>query len=410
MSNGAVDYKLDLETADTQLMYAPWNVRTLKIRVSVSEDKQNKLPPLRLRPQRQVQMKGAVCGLADESDAFLISWGGGHEAGPCIKADDEGHVEGCVQLKANQTSNIFLNVHHRGPDTPETAVLSLEAYDPTNNQVYASLKVNLVKTAVDVSTIQRLTQTNPGVWEIKAGNSLPTYDPRWHPKADVAYVVANPLPLQIQQDEFKLRVLWDGKLIAVIDDRTRPSMLDANLDSDKYLPGGVYFDLFQWDAEFVVLRAWFFWLNTNIPDHIITVGRHEVPDAERFDFLIRRKTGHIGLACTDLHWREMWGRREEMEKTVTGYMGFTGSTLLRTGLNHILDTNMPSVLPGDLIIKKNLPNDLLLEFIKREAAAFAKADDKGKETLLDAGNQAHVPTLGNIGMDPLLVGQDVRQE
>ncbi|MCZ7669031.1 MAG: hypothetical protein M5U34_18485 [Chloroflexi bacterium] len=38
------------------------------------------------------------------------------------------------------------------------------------------------------------------------------------------------------------------------------------------------------------------------------MGRHEVPDAERFDLLLRPGDGLVTLACTDLHWREMWGQ------------------------------------------------------------------------------------------------------
>jgi hypothetical protein len=65
--------------------------------------------------------------------------------------------------------------------------------------------------------------------------------------------------------------------------------------------------LFDFDEWHVALRIWFFWLDANIGDGFF-IGRHEVPDAERFDLLIRKKDGVVTLACTDLHWREVWGQ------------------------------------------------------------------------------------------------------
>ncbi len=414
MATGSIKFALDESNQDAALAYRPWSVRTLKVVVSVTAVNQNNFPALRLRTKRMADKDatGITCGYADQNDDFVISWGGGHEDGPCVKASDDGHIEGCVPLTTTTTSNIFLNVHHRGPGVPATAVLTLEAFDENDNdKVYARLTVTLQKPTVNASNILQLNPTTFGKWQTNAGTLLPTYDPRWHPETDVTYVSSDAIPLQVQQDKFALRFLWGGQEIAVIEDKTRPSMLDPNFSADKYKPGGVHFELFHWDDEFIVLRIWFSWLNIRIPDHIWKVAKHEVPDAERFDLLIRRKTGSIGLACTDLHWREMWGRCEKQDEPITGYIGLTGGTLIRVGIEDIMNKKLPRSLPENLTIKKKLPYDLLLDFVKREAAAFAEEeDDGGGEVTLGPGNQAHVPTLNNVVFDPILVGRDVRYE
>ena len=413
MASGSINFALDGNSQNAVLVYRPWSVRTLKVVVSVTAVNQNNFPALRLRTKRMADkdVTGITCGYADDNDDFVISWGGGHENGPCIQASDDGHVEGCIPLEAAATSNIFLNVHHRGPGVPETAVVTLEAYNENeNNKVYASLNVTLQKPVVDASNIVQLHAATSGNWQTNAGTLLPTYDPRWHPDSDVTYVSSASIPLQVQQDEFTLRFLWGGEEIAMVEDKTRPSMLDPDFSADKYQPGGVHFELFHWDNEFFALRIWFSWLNIRIPDHIWKAAKHEVPDAERFDLLIRRKTGHIGLACTDLHWREMWGRCEDLDEPVTGYIGLTGGTLIRVGIEDIMNKKLPQNLPDNLVIKKKLPYDLLLEFVKREADAFADQDDNAKDVTLGPGNQAHVPTLNNVVFDPMLVGKDVRYE
>jgi hypothetical protein len=406
MNTAQIIFPLDQGESTATLIYRPWGIRTLKIQVTVSEEKAGDFPALRLRPRRMADTAatGMACGYADAGDAFLVSWGGGHEPGPCIKASDDGHVEGCVPLAADDTSNIFLNLKHQGPATPETAVLTLEAYDPETDDVKASLAVTLQKPAAYPEDQMRLERREGGGWEMGNGRLLPAYDPRWQPHQEVTYRQVEPLPLAIRRDGRTLRVFWDGdKEIITIHDRTRPSMLDDDLPPEQYAPGGVDVELFDWDEEYVVLRVWFAWLNVNIPFHVARLEstQHEVPDAERFDFLIRKKNGKIALACTDLHWREMWGVMDDMP--VTASVGLTAGTLLKLAFDKVV---MDKLVKG-----QKLPYDMLLGFVQRQAEDFARLDDASEEkTVLAPGLQAHVPTLDNVTQSPNLTSRDVRYE
>src|SRR5690606_21791353 len=180
-------------------------------------------------------------------------------------------------------------------------------------------------------------------------------------------------------------------------DQTSPSTLTG--DPALFTPGGLRSELFNWDKDYLALRVWFVWLNTRIPrDH--KVATHEVPDSERFDFLIRKKNGKIPLACTDLHWREMWGVMTDMP--IKAKVGLTFRTLVRAGGYEI---------PAKLVGGPNLPYDLLLGFVQREAESFAKLDDKNeKREVLTPGLQAHVPSLDNVDHSPTLTSRDVRYE
>lgn len=383
-----------------ELIYQPFATRTLKIQVSTTTN----LPALRLRPciRGDLANTGIVCGYADEGDAFLISWGGGHETGPCIKASDEGHVEGCVPLGPDDTSNIFFNVTHLGPDVPDSAALTLEAYIEGTDTVHASLTITLKKPAsFPANDLMRFQPDGNGRWRVTGGHTLPNYDPRWWPNKELSYTAVDQVPLlEIRQDKTQLSVYWANQNLPIITitDQTRPSTLTG--DPIYFTPGGLRLELFDWSDQFVALRVWFIWLNVRIPRD--KVFQHEVPDAERFDFLIRKKNGKVALACTDLHWREKWVKPRKANTPVLADMGFTAGTLLM-GINNEVRKN--------LVASDEFDYDLLLEFVRRSAKRFAKLDDEGREELLlDAGLQAHVPTLVNMDGSPQLTSQDVRYD
>jgi hypothetical protein len=290
-----------LEQADNhgKLVYRPWSTRTLKLKVTG----EGGMPALRIRPRdmRPDETKAGIFrGYASQSDTFFISWGGGHEEGPCVKAEDVlGAFERCVPLENGQQSTLFFNVSHVGPDVPDEATVILEAYEEDSGDVLSTLTVQLLKPAALPDGVVRLEEVEEDYWQVKGGPYLPAYDSRWWPASDVAYEEHEPVSLHIRRDDNKLLIYWadQDEPIATITDHTRPSILDRD---------ALAFELFAFKHGFLALRSWFFWLDKNI-GHGFFIGRHEVPDVERFDMLIRPDDGRVVFACTDAHWREIWG-------------------------------------------------------------------------------------------------------
>jgi hypothetical protein len=156
----------------------------------------------------------------------------------------------------------------------------------------------------------------------------------------------------------------------------------------------------------VALRIWFFWLDKNIGKAFF-VGRHEVPDAERFDMLIRRQDGATTLACTDLHWRETWGRvtRGEPLKATLGLSREAKIKLAEGAMS-----KMWRVWQRAEDVDHKRPYNPL-PYIERMAATLGQ---EAVGTVRAKGTEAHLPALQNVettdedGRPPRMTSSDVR--
>lgn len=394
MTGEVISFPLDRAPETAVLVYRPWGTRTLKLSVSTG----SVTPALRIRPSTihpEDTANRIYRAYADDSDAFIISWGGGHEPGPCLKSKDVLYAfERCTEMEAGDSSMIFFNVTHVGPDVPAAATVTIEAYNEGSGDVFATLPVTLQKPAAYPAGAVRLVEASPNIWQPQ-GDMLAVYDPRWWPKG-VSYVAAGELPLIIQRQQAALSVQWRGRETAVITDDTKPSILDME---------AVFFELFHFDEWHVALRAWFFWLDAKVGGGFF-VGRHEVPDAERFDMLIRRVDGIVTLACTDLHWREVWGEVDGSPLRAT--LGLSRETKLKLAEEEL------GKLWGTWKGEKQLDHDRVydpIRFIER------LAEERGKEQAgiqRAKGTEAHLPMLHNVeqryeeGRPPRMTSSDVR--
>jgi len=277
------------------IYYRPWSVRTIKLVLTTPEP----LPPLRLRPRHINPKEGVFHGFADDSEAFIISWGRGHETGPCIKTGDYlAAFERCVALEPEEVNYLYFNLHHVGPDLPATATLTLEAFDEASGQVVAVLPIRLERAATLPTDIARLQRVEREVWKIQNGRYLPHYESRWWPDENLSYDPVETIPLSLHREKDRLLVTWSGHVVVEVEDQTRPSVLDTD---------GIHAELFSFDEWHIALRLWFFWFDAHIERSSLW-KTHQVPDVKRFDFLLRRSDGQAVLACTDNHFRETWGQ------------------------------------------------------------------------------------------------------
>jgi len=380
MNSDFIPFHLEQASQDGgQWDYRPWGTRTLKIRLATARDQ----GPLRLRWANTGQKDGLACAFCGPDAAFTISWGGGHEADVPVRTKDKwGAFEEIEPVLASGEPNfVYFNISHSGELLPESVALTLEAYPDGGGTAVSTLTLHLQKPDHLPESIMRVTLAAGQRWEVTAGEFLPLYDCRWWPARAVTYEQAAVPPLALQRDGRQLLVQWEGQTVAKIVDQTRPLVLDQ--------PDDVKFELFQFITprrEYLALRIWFFWLNTKIPVLALGgLGRHEVPDAERFDLLLRKKDGRVTLACTDLHWREMWG--QVIEPPLVGTIGLNLQQKAELG-----EEKLGSVFKKAAKDTRRDYNPI--GYIERLAEDLAQ--DNEEETLRAKGTEAHVPMLNNV--------------
>ncbi len=400
----SIEFRLDQTTPQAgTLVYLPHGTRSLRMRIST----ETALPPLRIRPLNHRpadQPDGLFCGYEDGATAvsatFELSWGGGHEAGPPAKSKDKFKAfEEVTPLAPGDFQVIIMNLTHLGSALPASDTLTLVAVaDETPDEIHATLVVTLLRpTDFPTEGVSRMAQDALGVWSPTAGSYLPQYDTRWWPEERVTYTAVDTPPLTIRQDNAALHVYWQDHPIAHITDHTRPSILTDG--------GLVRLDLFNFDDYYYALRLWFFWLNVNI-GHGFFIGRHEVPDVERFDLLIKKSDGLVTLACADLHWREAWGLATETP--VRGTLGLARETKIALaeeklgGLWMQIWGKKATAADSQPETAYN-PLRYVTRLAKREATTTTPMVARAK------GTEAHIPMWHNVETDnERLTSSDVR--
>jgi hypothetical protein len=360
--------------------YRPGGTRTIKLEIKTAVDQK----PLRLRWRDAKRQDDLVCAFVGPHDDFVISWGGGHEPDPPVRTQDRwGAFEEVVPVLAKDEPNFtYFNITHvSAGDLPASVPLVLEAYPDGGGDAVSALSIRLVKPAALPAQVMQIAAAETGQrWLVTAGDSLPEYECRWWSSRTVTYAAVSAPPLTIVREKNELLVQWEGTIVARILDQTKPPVLDRAND--------VKFDLFHFDAlgvDYVALRIWFFWLDKNVKSFAIGgVGRHEIPDAERFDLLLRPGDGLVTLACTDLHWREMWGQTTQPPLQAT------------VGLNWKQKTDLGEEKLGELFHKAGKDgrrdyNPLeYIQFLAHDLAGTAETTVRAK------GSAAHVPSLSNV--------------
>lgn len=404
-------FKLDkpVSQAVQPLFYRPWGIRTIKVKFATHTD----LPKLWIRPLNVLPEEtalGIYKAYADDSRSLHVTWGGGHENGPCIKSKDLlAAFETPAALQAGDTGYLYFNLIHAGSELPEQASLTLRTFAclKSDGKTVESEQARLIlqlQPPINLPSLDEIQCLVPAeqdnIWVVTPGHYLPCYDSRWWPSSDIRYELSQQLPLIVRIEQGELCIDWEkpGNTIAVIQDYTNPSVL--------LLGESLAFDLFAFDPWSVVLRVWFIWVDKYIGGGYF-LGRHEVPDSERFDLIIRRKDGRVLLAGTDLHWREVWARvlPNKILRATLGMPRETAILLARQKLgetwSEIWQKSLHRQVDEVEIIEVNNPVEpFIRRLAEREATVTIKA----------GGTEAHLPTLHNVEQrrPPVMTSSDVR--
>ncbi len=396
----SIEFWLDDPNPSAELCYLPYGTRSVRVTVKT---KAQSMPSV-IQPEAFLQADqdaGLFCGYEDgvtsraEAD-FELSWGGGQEQGPPTNAEDVmGAFERAIPLEAGMERVLIFNLTHIGRNIPDQAQLTLVAIDVETGEKRSYLTITLTKPQSFQPDIARMVMAPDGSWQVQPGAQLPVYEGRWWPESQVKYTAApSNIPLTVQPNETKgqLNIYWNGTHIAKIDDKTDPPVLREGI---------IRAEIYDFDRDYIALRVWFFWLNINI-GHGFFIGRHEVPDSERFDFLILAKDGSVPLACTDLHWRESWGQGSELPIRATiGLARETKIALAKEGLGKLWDRVWG---------KPKKENDRAynpLPMVRK--LAMRHANGRGAIVNRAKGTEAHVPMIHNMDMSmETLTSSDVR--
>lgn len=391
-----ITFPLHQPQTTAALTYLPFGTTTIRFVVRSDQP----LPPLLIRPlcflAAEVE-KGLFVAHEDEaqnpvSAHFAVSWGGGQEKGlPAYSEDRLGAFETNVAVPAGGQKTLMFNLTHLSGQAISSTPLTFIAFEEAQpERIVARLVLTLQAPAGVLPTPHLLRQTRPGEWEVRPGTHLPSYQGRWQPGA-VSYKPAAvpPLTLRHQTEQATLLVQWQGRTIAQIEDHTTPSIFDLD---------HITADVFEFDDYYVALRLWFFWLDINI-GHGFFIGRHEIPDVERFDFLILKSTGQIRLACTDFHWRESWG--VAYEEPVRATIGLSTETKIKMAQS-TLSTLWQKLWGSKPAASVYDPLPFVRKLAKREAVS-------GPLVVRQKGTEAHVPMLQNVdSSQEALTSSDVR--
>ncbi len=346
MRDVAITFNVDpSHTDEVTVDYLPFGTRALKLKVVNTAGPTD--VPLVLRPANLAQSTGRFAAYADDRRDIWVTWGGGHEGGPCAHGKDIGWQETCAPLARGDSSYTYFHVTHR----PETdtgplshATLTLFAVAGDTSTPAGRLKINLhtpqAETLHDPVRPDYSTEHNSGQILLR-GSQTPTYLSRWWPDPHIEYTEARVPDLSIHYQPVHERPAWPwlrlwravgaalvgqpGRLDVQL--AGRPIMsITGNVEPALFYQRWIRPELYRfYSSRYVVLRLWFFWLDTGLD--VVRHHIHEIPDIERFDLLIDLQEERAVYAGTDLHWREMWGAVQD--EPVQAHVGLSAGNLLR---------------------------------------------------------------------------------
>lgn len=295
----------------------PFGTTTLKLRITNPKNVAGKYI---LRPVNIPEKFGkeTFFGHEDNGKDLIVSWGGGHKFGNCVLAKDatyklarkdiEFPIEVCSDVSDMVSSITFFNITHVSGETTNHNI-TLGGFLLDQQSMLPEFSLKLECSFPEILDPVRLDRS--GYLRVFTGQSIPDYVNRWWPSSSIQYSnKIKTLPLvSLQIAEERLTIKINNKLIIEYSDAILFSEILKNYTFDV--------DLFSFTENHLVIRVWFFWLKL---DGLSTLG-HELPDIERYDFIVDIVNEKVVYAATDTHWREIWVEGPEHEKIIKSKIG-----------------------------------------------------------------------------------------
>lgn len=366
-----------------------------------------------LRPKNSTLLYSSTnkfVGYADDNENFLVVWGAGNEEGQLIKTDSKDRMFLQLIHLRGENSDANITFEHTGLFNTK----KLKVFKPNNSPPFKEI----IRLATD-SADQRLRRKK----SYFKGTHMPMYYPRWFPPKEIQYIKPDIHPIiQMEYAEDETGIISpidiylesDGqkKKICKVEGDLRYSHLHAEM-----------FALFD-DKNIFVLRFWLYWIHKNYRKDLLSasvdfwpeeqidnlgfidrISGLEVPDIERFDFIIDAEESKIILYGTDIHYQEYWGNIKDslVEAKIAGNVDLVTTTARLYPLRNLQNS------------KYYNPIEAVKEFIvKEKKKKFVPMTIEQKEIdelkSLGINIRAHVPYVerGTIGEKNFL-SSDSRQ-
>jgi hypothetical protein len=332
-----IDFPLQRTNPSVTIPYLPFGTRTLKLRFTNPNGETGNYV-LRSEHVTRKWGKSDFFSHEDNGDDFVLSWGGGHEEGSCVSGQDMKKnivgkkikipFEECGALIGKAESWVYVNLHHQKGAALETRnmLLSVREKGNPNSEALFTLPLILVPPP-DAKDPVRLMNTGENAYAFQ-GKDIPDYLGRWWSPADVTYknktdesVPACPdITISTADEGLKIKAKTDEGETTLVEyvDRVQFQDLGEGHTIDA--------DLFHFTHHYYVIRLWFYWL---WKQGTKTWG-HEIPDVERFDFVLDTETNKIVYVATDTHWRESWAPGPEKDEPVRAQIGLLSPEILKS--------------------------------------------------------------------------------
>ena len=326
------------------LQYLPYGVTTLQMKIEA--DPHEVLDCIYPNKKGTDRDEKLFVGFADQSEDFLVLWGGGSEGGLKLNSDNvHGRLYFQILHKGNMTDTQSITLRHRGTDTSITTIKLEPAEDSTN---LVRMKMCSTKEGNEFQIISF------------EGSKIPLYYPRWFPVKNIQYsnidVPNIKIKFKVRESAFIPQV--DSDIDIFLNDDPNPI---ARISED-WRYSSLHAELFTifGDSDYLVLRLWCYWVNANFSfGSSINI---ECPDYERFDFLIEMKKKKVTYVGTDFHYQEWWYKIDDGEDFTRAKIAGGIWTIERTlmGLKERFNT------------KENFdPMTLLKVMLKQETTALS---------------------------------------
>lgn len=370
------------ESQPNVLPYLPYGVTTIEMKL----DANSKAMFGFIHPNKRANAEDKkYFGYADESEDFLVLWGGGREDGLNVNWQ-------------NFEERLFLQVLHRGNVISRPSITL--CHDCMRDPIVRIKLVPADESPDLVNMILTKDKASKTYLLSFKGNKVPYYYSRWFPPRPSQnnhikyYQVAAP---QIKLN-FKFR---ENNSISIID-----SDIDIFLENTKIAqvsgdwryswPHAELFTVFG-DGHYFVLRLWLYWVhgmfskfnlsndndhanramatrpsrdnsfeNNQISNTFWEAFDIECPDNERFDFLIDMEKKRITWLGTDFHYQELWYKFEDTEPFVRARIAYPLNTIeqvlrrIQNRLNPPEQNFDPMILLRD-ILKKHIADKNLTQ-------------------------------------------------
>lgn len=297
------------------LHYMPHGVTTVELKPIASDgDESGGF----IYPRAKFTIDKFHAGYGDNSQDFLIVWGGGKE-------------KGCEITNLDKGKRSFFQIIHIG-DKPTTVPLTF-----LHNRFIAKPKtILLVPYEVENPSRTLLNLQDRTATMTFSGSRLPRYYCRWFPPRpnegeSIRYDDVKTLPdLKLKFTFERMRDTPHKNIGSDIQIYLQDSKIAEVLGDWKF--SWVHSELFTvfGDSKYVALRVWLYWIHRDFPlfdfrsetapppdsdtkpvldDTTRSVWDHisiESPDIERFDFVINTHDRRIEWVGTDFHYQEWW--------------------------------------------------------------------------------------------------------